>query len=156
MDPIIDIEAASVLLAPIEFACFFSASGRLPSEPFDRNYRLPVPYAEAENLICYTTPDPNRMLAIWVRYASGKEDVLFLIIGRGNGIIRFVEDYGRYISAVKVVAEPRESFACRLESDDGDFVFSVSNPLIGVTNLIRAISCTAPLRSPYFELGGYV
>ena len=140
-DPITDVRKASVIVAPAAFACVITSPSRLPSEPFSWRNNLLTPYPEAQNLVCYIPADPQRMFSLWVRYASGVETVLFLVAGSGFGTIRFEDDFGRYITAVKIVTEPIGYFGCKLETDDGDLMFSRTDPLIGITSLTRAISC---------------
>lgn len=141
LDSIKTVHSAAVLVGPREFACVITSPNRLPSEPFSQRYDLRRPYVEAMNLVCFIPVSSGRMFSIWVRYGSGEENVLFLVAGRGFGTINFNDGFGRYITAVKVVAEPLGSFACKLETDDGDLMFSRLSPLIGVTSLSRAISC---------------
>ena len=102
------------------------------------------------------------MLSIWVRYLSGKEDVLFLVVGYDErGRIRLgQDDFGRYVEAVKIVSEWSGPFDCILESDDrhdddaaaGDtlgMTFSSARPLIRLTRLSKAISCSRrPIITP--------
>lgn len=141
LDSIKTVHSAVVLVGPREFACVITSPNRLPSEPFSQRYDLIRPYVEAMNLVCFIPVSSGRMFSIWVRYGSGNENVLFLVAGSGFGSINFNNSFGRYITAVKILAEPLGIFACKLETDDGDLTFSRLNPLIGVTGLTRAISC---------------
>ena len=155
LDPIVDIDSAIVLHAPSSFACLFSADGRLPTDPIYRYGRLRKPYTEAQRLICFITPDARRMLAIWVRYENKREEVLFLLLTTdGDGVVKFKKDFGRYVNAVKIVSKPRGAFVCRLKGEDKDLAFTQSDPLIGVTQLTMAISCSSPPSNPYLKLWG--
>ena len=154
MDPIRDVHTASLQGGTPSLACFFSAVNRLPSEPFHNHDRLLQPYALAESLICFSLANPEKMLAIWVRYANQREDLLFLIFGKQGGTINFKKDFGRYVTAVKIVAKPLGPFLCRLEGEEGGLAFMDSSPLIGVKQLTMAISCARPPPNPYHTLWG--
>ena len=136
---------ATVVAAPKAFACVITSLNRLPSDPISQPYDLIRPYEEAQNLVCFIPVDPRRTFSIWVRYANEVESVLFLVAGSGFGTLNFNDDFGRYIVAVKTVAEPFRYTSCRLETEDGDLMFSKLKPLIGVTSLTRAISCGSRL-----------